>query len=164
MIGDTPLVFQDWADGVLAFNPATTQCRFSKSPKKQTPPSTFFALYVQLEVRLKGAKYSIGGGSWYRKQSYYQKICYCPFWKYSKPKPPVIMKNSTTKKITTITTKFLNFIEVYMPKNDHLNTRNHFSIRAIDWIENRFGTSGFATLLLKKVYFLYITPFNWKKR
>ena len=30
------------------------------------------------------------------------------------------MKNSTTKKITTITTKLLNFIEVYMPKNDQL--------------------------------------------
>ena len=42
------------------------------------------------------------------------------------------MKNSTTKKITTITTKLLNFIEVYMPKNDQLNTRIHFSIRAID--------------------------------
>ena len=28
------------------------------------------------------------------------------------------MKTRTTKKITTITTKLLNFIEEYVPKND----------------------------------------------
>ena len=41
------------------------------------------------------------------------------------------MKNSTTKKITTITTKLLKFIEEYMPKNDQLNTRNHIRTRGI---------------------------------
>ncbi len=41
------------------------------------------------------------------------------------------MKNSTTKKITTITTKLLKFIEEYMPKIDQLNTRNHISTRGI---------------------------------
>jgi len=70
------------------------------------------------------------------------------------------MKNSTTKKITTITTKLLNFIEEYMSKNDQLNTRNHISSRGIGSIENRFGTSGLATLIVNKVCFLYITLFN----
>ena len=53
---------------------------------------------------------SSGGGSWLKRQSYSQKVYYCPFLKYSKPKPPVMMKTSTTKKIITIVTKPLNFI------------------------------------------------------
>ena len=37
---DTPLVFHSLAGGVFAFQAASTQCSFSKSPLGQTAPST----------------------------------------------------------------------------------------------------------------------------
>ena len=52
MLGDTPLVFQDWADGVFAFHPASTWCSFGKSPLGQAAPST--ELCVSLEVEAEG--------------------------------------------------------------------------------------------------------------
>ena len=43
-----------------------------------------------------------------------------------------------------------------MLKNEQQNTRNHFSSRGIDRVGNRFETSELVTMIVKKVYLIYI--------
>ena len=50
MIGDTPLVFQDWADGVFAIHPAFQRSAASASHHWDKPHLRPLALCVSLEV------------------------------------------------------------------------------------------------------------------
>ena len=70
------------------------------------------------------------------------------------------MKTSTTKKVTNINTKILNFIEDCMPKNELQNTHNHISSRVIGGIFKQVCNIRSRGQIVEELYSKYITVFE----